>query len=107
VRVVVLLTPLYVAVSVTVVQYATVLVVTVKVAVLLPAAIVTDVGTLVEASLLVNDTEMPPVGATPLKVTVPVADVKLATLVGLTLRDDRATVAAGVMVSAAVLLTLL
>jgi NaMN:DMB phosphoribosyltransferase len=57
--------------------------------------------------LLANETETPPVGAVPLKVTVPVADTKLATLVGFSATEDRATLLDGVMVSAAVLLALL
>ena len=62
----------------------TVLLETVKVALVLPAATVTEAGTTAAALLLVRDTETPPVGAAPLKVTVPVEDVPLVTLVGLT-----------------------
>ena len=58
-----------------------------------------------EALLLDKDTEIPPVGAAPLKVTVPVGEVPPGTLVGFTESEERATVIAGVMVSAAVLLT--
>jgi hypothetical protein len=79
----------------------------VKLAVVPPPATVTDAGTLAEASLLVKDMEMPPVGAAPLKVSVPVAEVRLVTLVGLTVSEERATVVVGVTLSAAVLLTLL
>jgi hypothetical protein len=81
-------------------------VVTVKVALALPAATVTEAGTVAAALLLESETETPPVGAAPLSVTVPVVDVPLVTLVGLTASEDRETVAAGLMVSAAVLLEL-
>ena len=76
-------------------------------ALVLPAATVTEAGTVAEALLLDKDTEAPPAGAAPLKVTVPVEDVKLSTVVGLRETEERATVPGGVMVSAAVLLTLL
>ena len=85
----------------------TVLVVTVKVAVVLPAATVTEAGTVAEPLLLESETETPPAGAAALKVTVPVEVPPLTTLVGLTETDERATLGAGVMVSVAVLLTLL
>ena len=74
-----------------------------KVAVVLPAATVTEVGTVAAALLLESETETPPDGAAPLKVTVPVADVPLVTLEGLTATDESET--AGVTLSAAVLLT--
>ncbi len=84
----------------------TVLVEMLKVAVVLPAATVTVAGTVAEVLLLESATETPPVGAAPLRVTVPVADVPPVTLVGFTAMDERETVAAaGVMVSAEVLLT--
>lgn len=80
--------------------------VTVKVAVVLPAATVTEAGTVAAAVLLDKETEIPPVGAAALKVTVPVAAVKLATLVGLIVIDDKATVDVdAVIVSVEVLLT--
>jgi hypothetical protein len=85
----------------------TVFVVTLKVAVVLPAFAVTDAGTVAEALLLANETDTPPVGAVALKVTVPVEEAPPTTLVGLRTMEDRATVAAGVILSAAVLLTLL
>jgi hypothetical protein len=86
----------------------TVLVETVKVAVVLPAATVTEAGVVAAALLLASETDTPPEGAAPLKVTVPVADVPLATLEGLTATDKSETVVvAGVTLSAAVLLTLL
>ena len=56
---------------------------TLKVAVLLPAATVTEAGTVAEALLLDNETEIPPEGAAALSVTVPVEDAPLTTLVGL------------------------
>jgi hypothetical protein len=79
----------------------------VNVAVALPAATATDAGTCAEVLLLERATEIPPAGAAPLKVTVPVTDIPPVTLVGLTATDERAALAAGVIVSAAVLLTLL
>jgi len=82
-------------------------VVTVKLAVVLPAATVTEAGSVADTSLLDKDTKTPPAGATPLKVTVPAEDAPLTALVGLRATEVRATLAAGVMVSAAVLLTLL
>jgi len=85
---------------------ATDVVVTVKLAVALPAGTVTEAGTLADVTLLNSATEIPPGGATPLKVTVPAADVPLFTLAGLRATDERA-VPIGVMVSAAVLPTLL
>jgi hypothetical protein len=48
---------------------------------------------------------MPPAGAAALKVTVPVEDVPVTTLAGLTATDESATLAEGAMLSAAVLLT--
>lgn len=60
-----------VPVIVTVVGVETPTVVAVKVAVVPPAAIVTDAGTVVLGSLDVRLTVMPPVGAGPVRVTVP------------------------------------
>jgi hypothetical protein len=79
----------------------------VKVAVWLPAGTKTEVGVVAAALLLVSVTVTPPVGAAALSVIVPVEDAKLATLVGATATDETVTPEAGVMVSAAVLLTLL
>jgi mannose/fructose-specific phosphotransferase system component IIA len=101
----VLLTPLQVAVRVAETEDVTELVATVNVAVVLPAATVTVAGTVAEALLLASETKIPPVGAAAPTVTVPVTEVPPVTLVGLTLIEESATVAAGVMVSAAVLLT--
>lgn len=83
------------------------MVVTVKVAVLDPAGIVTLVGTKAGEPLVHSAITMPPVGAAALIVTVPVAEDSLTTLVGLTETEESDTEAAGVTVSAAVLLTLL
>ena len=80
---------------------------TVKVAVVDPAAIVTLAGTNAAAPVVHSSTAMPPAGAAALSVTVPVDDVPPATLVGLTETEERATLANGLTVSAAVLLTLL
>jgi hypothetical protein len=83
------------------------LVVTVKVAVVDPAGTVTCTGTYAIVPVVHSATTMPPAGAALLRVTVPVDDVAEVTLIGLTETDERATVVFGVMVSAAVLLTLL
>lgn len=84
----VLFVPL-VAVMVTFVEDVTVFVVTVKVAVVAPAATVTFAGTVAtEVLLLERVTAMPPAGAGPLRVTVPVDGLPPCTLVGLRARDD-------------------
>jgi hypothetical protein len=68
------LAPLDSAVTVTSVGSDTRVVVTVKVAELAPASTVTVAGTVAEAgSLLLRETTIPPSGAGPLRVTVPVA----------------------------------
>ena len=59
---------------VTEVDAVTVLVLTVKVALVLPAGTVTLDGTLAAVSLLESITCAPPAGAAPLSVTVPVDD---------------------------------
>ena len=59
---------------VTEVETATALVLTVKVALELPAGIVTLDGTLAAPLLLESNTCAPPAGAAPLSVTVPVGD---------------------------------
>src|SRR2546426_389687 len=67
----------------TLVDAVTVLVVTVKVALLAPAGTVTLAGTVAAAVwLLASVTTMPPTGAAALKVTVPVEGFPPATLVG-------------------------
>jgi hypothetical protein len=92
------------AVIVTAVEVLTVTVVTVKVAVVLPAATVTDAGTLAAAALVVREMDTPPTGAAPLRVRVPVLETPPVTLVGVTATEERDT-ETDVMVSAAVLLT--
>jgi hypothetical protein len=88
---------------VTLVRLPTLLVVTWKVALVAPAATVTLAGTCAAAVLLlVNPTVAPPVGAAPLSVTVPVAELPPATLVGFTATDDKDAGAAGFTVNVAV-----
>src|SRR3954470_5184578 len=66
----------------------TVLVVTVNVAVVLPAGTVTLAGTVAtEVLLLLSITVAPPTGALAVRVTVPVEFVPPLTLVGLTVRE--------------------
>jgi hypothetical protein len=87
---------------------ATEFVVAVKVAVVAPAATVTDAGTWTAAVLLeVKLTTAPPAGAGPLRVTVPVEEAPPATDVGLTLTPVNDACAAAVTVNVAVRLTLL
>ncbi len=80
---------------VTAVDAVTALVLTVKVALVAPAATVTLEGTVAAAVLLLESaTCAPPAGAAPLNVTVPVEDcVPPITLVGLSVSDE--TVAGG------------
>jgi hypothetical protein len=56
---------------VAVVEAATAVVVAAKTAVVLPAATLTVAGTTTAVELLLSETEMPPVGAALLNVTVP------------------------------------
>jgi hypothetical protein len=95
VRVAVLLTAPTVAVIVTVVVPDTEAVDTVKVPELLPAGIVSEAGTVAAALLLASLTDMPPEGAGPVSVAVPVELAKLFTVVGFRVSADRLTVAAG------------
>jgi hypothetical protein len=83
------------------------LVAAVKVAVVAPATTVTEAGTWAAAVFeLVSATTAPPVGAGPLRVTVPVEDTPPSTVVGL--RLTLLSVASGaVTVRLAVRLTLL
>ena len=86
-------TPPYEAEIVTVVFCVTRRVLTVNMAELVPAGIVTEVGTTATAVLLlVSFTTAPPTGATRLSVTVPWEDVPPFTLAGFSLSEDRETV---------------
>ena len=77
-------------------------VVTVNVVEVLPAGTVTEVGTVATAVLLLcRETETPPVGAGPVRVTVPVEGLPPIKLVGLRLRIVRLR-GAGVTVKVAV-----
>jgi hypothetical protein len=71
IRVAVVFAPAYDAVMVAVVETDTVDDAAVNVALVLPAATATVAGTDTAEELLLNDTEAPPVGAGPVKVTVP------------------------------------
>jgi hypothetical protein len=73
-----------------------------KVAVALPASTVTDVGTVAEAALDDSDTTMPPDGAGPVRVTVPVELVPPNTVFGLNASPVEASVG-GVTATDAVL----
>src|SRR5438034_9978667 len=74
---------------VTEVEVDTVLVLTVKVALVLPAGTVTLAGTLAAPLLLDSVTCAPPAGAGPLSVTVPVDDcVPPVTLVGFKVSEE-------------------
>ena len=73
----------------------TVLEETVNVAVVFPAATVTEAGTVAEALLLESNTDTPPDGAAPFKVTVPRADVPAVTLDGLTETEESQTPTTG------------
>lgn len=95
----VLLTPLNEAVIVAVVVAATAVVFTVKFAVEAPAATVTLAGTVAEPLLLERVTTVPPAGANPVRVTVPVDDVPPVTLVGFSATLESA---AGLIVRVAV-----
>jgi len=100
-----LVTPLYVPEMVTVVDVATALVLTVNVALVAPAAIVTLDGVRATLVLLLESvTVAPPVGAAALSVTVPVEDcTPPTTLVGFSVNDERVGGggAAGITVSEA------
>jgi hypothetical protein len=90
-RVAVLLTPCVAVITVEVLL-ATGNVVMVKFADVLPAGTVTEAATVAAVVLLLcRDTLTPPVGAGPVKVTVPVEALPPVTLVGLTVTDVRLT----------------
>jgi len=85
----VLVTPAYDAEIVTGVDAVTALVLTVNVALLAPAAIVTLAGTLAAPLSLESSTCAPPVSAGPLSVTVPVEGDPPVTLVGFSVSEER------------------
>ena len=92
---------------VTVVEAETALVLTVNVALVAPAAIVTLVGVRATVVLLLERTTCaPPAGAGPLSVTVPVEEFPPTTLVGFSANELSVTAGgvAGCTVSEAVLL---
>jgi hypothetical protein len=74
---------------VTGVDAVTGLVFTVNVALAAPAATMTLLGTVVAEPLPDRETAAPPLGATPLSVTVPVEEEPPVTLVGLSVTEDR------------------
>jgi hypothetical protein len=79
-------------------------VLTVKVALVLPAGTVTLDGTVAtEVLLLESETTTPPEGAPELRVTVPVELFPPLTLVGFKVREERVTLEGGVMVRVACL----
>src|SRR5262245_60355040 len=89
VSVAVRVTGLCVAVMVTEVGVLTVSVLTVKFAVVAPAATVTLAGTVAELELLLNVTNAPPLGAALVRVTVPWALLPPVTLVGPSVTEDK------------------
>jgi hypothetical protein len=93
---------------VTVVEAVTVLVATVKVALVAPAATTTLAGVLATLVLLLESaTVAPPAGAAALRVTVPVEEFPPVTVVGFSVTDESVGGggAAGVTVSEADLVT--
>ena len=94
---------LYEAEIVAEVDMRTIDVLTVKVALELPAGMVTLDGTLAAPLLLESMTCAPPAGAGPLSVTVPMEDCKPPmTLVGFSVSEEMVTGGGGVTVSEAV-----
>ena len=86
---------------VTGVEAPTALVLTVNVALVAPAATVTLAGTLATVVLLLDRAATaPPLGAAPLRVTVPCEELPPVTLVGFSVSEER--VIEGVTVSEAV-----
>ena len=73
---------------ITAVAAVTPLVLAAKSALVAFAATVTLAGTCPAALSLVSDTAMPPVGAGPLRVTVPVEEFPPITLIGFSVTDD-------------------
>jgi hypothetical protein len=91
---------------VTGVEAVTALVFTEKVALVAPAATVTLDGTVAEPLLLERFTTAPPVGAAPLRVTVPVEGDPPVTLPGLSVIEVRVGLdEGGITVREAVMLT--
>ena len=89
---------------VTGVEAVTLLVLTVKVALLAPAVTVTLAGTVAAAVLsLIRETAAPPVGAGPLRVTVPVEGDPPVTLIGLSAIAESVAEPCGATLSEAVL----
>ena len=78
--------------TVDVVAAATGLVLTAKVALVVPSGIVTDAGTVTDGSLLDKEITAPPVGAGPLSVIVPVDELPPVTSAGLKPTEDRETI---------------
>jgi hypothetical protein len=99
-------TPPPVADNTTLVDAVTALVATVNVALVAPPGTVTLAGTVATAVLLLASvTTIPPLGAGPLRVTVPWDGFPPVTLVGLRLTPDTVTAAAGFTVSVADVVT--
>ena len=92
------MTPPNTAEIVAVVFVDTAFVVIVKVADWVPAAMMTEPGTVAFAEVELNGMDSPPVGAFPLRVAVPVDEVPPVTVAGLTDTLDRV---AGVIVRVA------
>ncbi len=91
---------------VTDVEVVTPLVLTVNVMLLAPAATVTLAGTVAAAVLsLIRETDAPPLGAGPLRVTVPVEGDPPVTLVGLSAIADSVAEPGGATLSEAILVT--
>jgi hypothetical protein len=89
---------------VTDVEAVTLLVLTVNIALLAPAATVTLAGTVAAAVLpLERETAAPPLGAGPLRLTVPVEGDPPVTLIGLSATEESVAEPCGVTVSEAVL----
>ena len=94
------------AVMIETVPTVTIFVATVNVAVVAPAATVTEAGTVAAlVLLLVNATTAPPAGAAALSVTVPVLFAPPVTAVGFTVTLFKAAGPAGFTVRVAVLAT--
>jgi hypothetical protein len=94
--------PPYVPEIETLVFCDTLVVLTLKVALVLPAATVTLEGTVAtDVFPLVSVTTVPPEGAVPLRVTVPVESLPPVTLVGFRVSEERVTAPPGVTVKLA------